>query len=273
MRSIFSYAFAIIGVCSLVYGQAALADDGGISFGGSPHLLSGHASVAMQSEVVHIDVADKTIKVDCDFVFHNSGPAATVRMGFPDDGLGAAEPYQGDPLPPLSKLHATFTSYESYVDGKKVPTKIIAGADREHYWHVKTVTFKANSDCHIRDVYRLPPGAQVTSDNGMYQQTSYILHTGSSWHGPIGKAELVVTFAPNTVHAPIKLMSISSVTEHDISKVKWPTEPRGLIVYQGPCTPTIDGQSLHFTKSNFRPTEKDDILLYYAYRKLTNMPQ
>ena len=79
--------------------QAARADDGGISFGGSPHLLKGHATVAMKSEVVKMDVHDKVIKVDCRFLFHNSGPACTVRMGFPDEGTGAAEPYQGFPVP------------------------------------------------------------------------------------------------------------------------------------------------------------------------------
>ncbi|HEY9719722.1 MAG TPA: hypothetical protein V6C69_19740, partial [Trichormus sp.] len=184
--------------CTIAFLIAAIpanADDGGISFGGSPHLMSGHVSVAMQSEVVHMNIGDKLIKVDCEFVFNNSGPAATVRMGFPDQGQGAAEPYQGDPLPPLSKLKATFRSYDSYVDGKKVPTKLIPGSDREHFWHTKTVTFKANSDCHIHDVYTLEPGAQMTSENGMYRQTSYTLHTGSSWHGPIGSADIVVTFA------------------------------------------------------------------------------
>ncbi len=96
------------------------ADDGGISFGGSPHLLKGHKSVSMRTEQIRIDVHEKIINVDCKFVFHNDGPACTVRMGFPDEGLGAAEPYQGFPVPTGAKLKATFESYVSYVDGKKL---------------------------------------------------------------------------------------------------------------------------------------------------------
>jgi hypothetical protein len=250
---------------------SARADDGGISFGGSPHLMSGHASVAMQSEVVHMDIGDKQIKVDCQFVFHNSGPAATVRMGFPDQGKGAAEPYQGDPLPPLSKLKATFITYDSYVDGKKVPTKLIPGSDREHFWHTKTVTFKANSDCHIHDVYTLEPGAQMTSENGMYRQTSYTLHTGSSWHGPIGSADIIVTFAPDVMQAPIELMPLSSVPKKDPEEMKWTEQPNGLVVYDGPCKPTVDGLTLRFSKKSFRPTNNDDIFLCYGFKKVTNM--
>src|SRR5271170_2146618 len=150
----------------LSFGGGANADDGGISFGGSPQLLSGHASVAMQSEVVQIEVHDKVIKADCNFEFHNNGPACTVRMGFPDEGLGAAEPFQGEPLPKGKDLHATFLSYDSYVDGKKVPTELVPTDDRSLFWHTKTVTFKGNSECKIRDVYTLPPGAQVTNENG-----------------------------------------------------------------------------------------------------------
>lgn len=260
--------------CTIAFLIAAIpanADDGGISFGGSPHLMSGHVSVAMQSEVVHMNIGDKLIKVDCEFVFNNSGPAATVRMGFPDQGQGAAEPYQGDPLPPLSKLKATFRSYDSYVDGKKVPTKLIPGSDREHFWHTKTVTFKANSDCHIHDVYTLEPGAQMTSENGMYRQTSYTLHTGSSWHGPIGSADIVVTFAPNVVQAPIVLMPLNSVPKKDIEGMKWTEQPKGLVVYDGPCKPTVDGLTLRFSKKSFRPTNDDDIYLFYGFKKVTNM--
>jgi hypothetical protein len=249
----------------------ARADDGGISFGGSPHLLTGHATVAMKDEVVKMDVQEKVIKVDCKFLFHNSGPACIVRMGFPDEGQGAAEPYQGDPVPTGPNLKATFLSYESWVDGKKVPTKLIPTNDRSLYWHAKTVTFKANSDCIIRDVYSLPPGAQVTSENGMYQQTSYVLHTGASWHGPIGRAEIIVKFAPDVVQAPIQLKAMSSLTNHSLEHLKWSTFPKGTVIYEGPSTPSLDGNTLRFVRTNVVPTKKDDVHLYYGFRMLPNI--
>jgi hypothetical protein len=261
-------------VSSLCPGKA-LADDGGISFGGSPHLLKSHASVSMQSEVVTIDVHEDVINVDCQFVFHNQGPACTVRMGFPDQGLGAAEPYQGDPVPTGPKLHATFLSYDSYVDGKKVPTKVVPTNSRSLYWHVKTVTFKGHADCLVHDVYKLPPGAQDTSENGMYRQTYYILHTGASWHGPIQRAEIVVNFAPDSLTQPIILKTVKSVGAQNLEHLKWsklvaPDKLKSLVFYDGPCAPTIEKNTLRFVRTNFEPTEKDDVHLFYAFRKLGN---
>lgn len=245
----------------------ARADDGGISFGGNPHLLKGHATVAMKNEVVKMDVGEKTIKVDCNFVFHNSGPTCTVRVGFPDEGTGAAEPYQGDPVPKNPK--ATFITYDSWVDGKKVKTELVPTNDRSLYWHAKTVTFKANSDCVIRDVYTLPPGAQVTNENGLYQQTSYVLHTGASWHGPIGRAEIIVNFAPNLVSKPMVARFLYNTLPSDM---KWSTLPPLTILYEGLSQPKVEKNTLHFIRTNFKPTKQDDIHLYYGYKKLTNMP-
>lgn len=248
---------------------SARADDGGITFGGNPHLLKGHATVAMKDEVVKMDVGEKEIKVDCKFLFHNSGPACTVRVGFPDEGTGSAEPYQGEPVPKNPK--ASFVTYESWVDGKKVKTELVPTNDRSLYWHAKTVTFKANNDCVIRDVYTLPPGAQVTNENGLYQQTYYVLHTGASWHGPIGRAEIIVNFAPDLVAKPMVVKALSSLKNPSLYDVKWSTLPAKTILYEGPSQPKVQGNTLRFVRSNFEPTKADDVHLYYAYKKLTNM--
>jgi hypothetical protein len=261
--------FAVISSVGLA--SIARADDGGISFGGNPHLLKSHASVAMQSEVVKMDIQKKIITVDCRFVFHNSGPACIVRMGFPDQGLGAEEPYQGSPVPKGPELHGTFKSYISYVDGKKVPTTVVPTNDRSLYWHAKTVNFKAKSDCIIRDVYTLAPGAQVTSENGMYNQTYYVLHTGASWHGPIEKAEIVVNFSPDSLTGPIQLKPMSALPDHDLSHLKWSQITVGTLLYEGPSEAKLEGQTIRFVRTNFRPDKKDDVHLYYGYRKLTNM--
>jgi hypothetical protein len=261
-----SLAAILISAC----GAGARADDGGISFGGSPHLLTGHASVSMQSEVVRIDIHKEIINVDCKFVFHNSGPASTVRMGFPDEGQGAEEPYQGFPVP-KHNLKAGFETYKSYVDGKQVPTKLVPTNDRTLYWHTKTVTFKPKSDCIIRDVYTVKPGAQVTNENGLYRQTSYVLHTGASWHGPIGKAEIIVTFAPDAVPEEILLKPFSSLTEKRLQDLKWSLLPRGTVIYDGLGEPKLAGRTLTYVRTNFKPDKKDDLHLYYGWKVLTNM--
>lgn len=257
-------------VLALLAAPETRADDGGISFGGSPHLLKGHASVAMKDEVVTMSVSEKVVKVDCTFVFHNSGPACTVRVGFPDEGQGSAEPYQGDPVPKNPK--GTFITYDSWVDGKKVKTEVVPTNDRSLYWHAKTVTFKAHSDCIIRDVYTLPPGGQVTSENGVYSQTYYVLHTGASWLGPIGHAEINVTFAPDLVSKPLIVKAKNTVRKGQFNELKWSSLPERAIVFEGTSEPEVRGNTLHFVRSNFEPTSKDDIHLYYCYKQTTNMP-
>ena len=249
---------------TLLSTNSALADDGGISFGGNPHLLKGHATVAMQSEIVKMDVGEKSIKVDCKFVFHNNGPACTVRVGFPDEGQGNAEPYQGDPVPKNPK--ATFITYDSWVDNKKVKTEIVTTNDRSLYWHAKTVTFKANSDCIIRDVYTLPPGGQVTSENGGYSQTYYVLHTGASWHGPIGHADIFVKFAPGLISKPISIMPKNAAKTNQYKEVLWSKLPPHAILYEASKAPKVEGDTLHFVLDSFKPTKQDDVRLYYNFK-------
>jgi hypothetical protein len=257
-------------VALLAITQSAPADDGGISFGGAPHLLKGHASVAMASEVVKMDIGDELIKVDCQFVFHNSGPACTVRVGFPDQGLGAEEPYQGEPVP-KKNVHGTFLTYDSWVDGKKVPTKVAPAEDRSVFWHAKTVTFKAHGDTRIHDVYTLKPGAQMTNENGLYRQTYYVLHTGSSWHGPIGKADVIITFGKNTIKDPIELKPFGTLPDKDLQHMKWSALPAGTLIFEGPCAPKLNGRTITFSRNNFKPTDKDDVHLYWGFKFCTNM--
>jgi hypothetical protein len=227
----------------------------------------------MKSEVVRMDIHQQLIKVDCNFVFHNSSKAAaTVRMGFPDQGMGAAEPYQGDPLP-TKNLKATFLTYESYVDGKKVPTKLVPTNDRSLFWHTKMVTFKPESDCIIRDTYTLKPGAQMTNEDGMYRQTSYVLHTGASWHGPIGKAEIIINMGTDALKEAPELKPLSALPDQDLQHMKWSELPKNIVVYDGPSKPTLEGRTIRFTVSNLRPTKKDDIILYYGFKLNTNMPK
>ena len=76
----------------LALGVRASANDGGIHMGGSPGLLHGHPTVTMTGEVIKMTVDDAKVTVDCRFVFTNNGPACTVRMGFPDQGVGADDP-------------------------------------------------------------------------------------------------------------------------------------------------------------------------------------
>jgi len=137
-------------LCALVLSASSFADDGALTAGGSPGLVSGHPSVVMQRERVVLTAGLKTVHVDCTFVFHNEGPSCTVRMGFPDLAEGAegtdyyerldAAKENGRTLPPWEGL----IGFASWVDGKRVRTTLIRGNRGVDSWHAKTVLLKLN---------------------------------------------------------------------------------------------------------------------------------
>jgi hypothetical protein len=254
--------FAVSAAALAILAPSARADDGAISFGGLPRLLSGSTSVAMQSEIVRMTVGSRTVTVDCRFVFKNSGPACTVRMGFPDQGDGDESDSTG--------TKGTFLTYQSSVDGVPVPTEVLQGTSSDHFWHAKTVHFDRGSVRLVHDIYTTYLGDQIASSgDAAYDQTYYVLHTGSSWRGVIGRAEVDVTFLPGTTLLPIRLLPLSAIPGNNPALWSWSAARPGTVVYRGPCKPLVSGNKLVFIRKNFKPQYLDDILLYFHYRSLT----
>lgn len=277
LHELFSFRALFVGLVSLgaLSGvpMQAFANDGGISMGGSPRLLSGHPSVTMTSEVINIVVdKDERYKVDCQFVFTNEGPAFTVRMGFPDVGEGVGDPDEElDPKEVLNTPpHTTFTSFRSYVDGRRVATKLIRANEEGHYWHTKLVRFPAHSVRRIRDVYTQRLGGGIfTLDggkNGYMKQVAYTLHTGSSWHGSIGRSEVNITFRSKAIPQPLQLIPLNTISKTYPNELRVNSISPNAVTWKGPCAPQIQGKTLHFVRTNWRPTAKDDLLLTYDYR-------
>ena len=255
-------AFVFVAVCFA--GSVAHANDGGIAFGGSPKLLSGHPTVRMESELIQMNVGEKTVVVDCKFIFVNNGPACKVRMGFPDQGVGASDPDEENARdwkksPPVT----TFTSFQSWVNGGEVPTKLIRANEPGKFWHTKTVTFPANSRTVIRDLYHVPVGGgfvgSINGDAIPGDETSYIVHTGSSWKGTIGRTEIVVKFNRKGMSGPL-------IPVKGEPKVKFDKEPY-VVYYTGISEPVVDGTTFRFIRKNWRPNEKDDLYLAFAKSK------
>lgn len=248
----------VIGASSM-----ALADDADISFGGSPRMLSGKTTVVMQSEVVTMTVGSETVDVDCRFVFRNDGPGCTVRMGFPDSGRGASDPteYESETG---KKSNGTFRSFVSYVDGKPVSTSIDRDSESKgDLWHTKVVHFDRGQTVNVRDVYRTIVSSQVNVSPG-YQggnySTFYVLHTGASWAGKIGRAEVIVHMKRS---AGIRLRSYASAGNPDPYKIAWSKYPSGTVLWRGPSTPTVSGNTIRFVRTNFEPGYIDDVLLFF----------
>ena len=250
----------VFGLTFVLAGGAALANDGGLAFGGSPGLLQGHPTVAMQSEIINVTVADDSVSVDCQFVFRNDGVACTVRMGFPDVGEGAEDPdEEADPKTVLkTPAKTTFQSFVSYVNGKKVATQLIRANEAGHFWHSKTVKFPAHSVVKVRDVYtqRVSGGIAI---KGSYASAGYVLHTGSSWHGSIGRSEINVLFKRKSVTGPLEPLVLTGFAgDRDWSQVKG-----NQVYYVGPAKPSVKGKNLQFVRTKWKPKNGDDIFLYF----------
>ena len=265
-----SAVLASAGFCCA--GATASANDGGISMGGSPGLLGSHPSVRMASELIKISVRGNRVRADCRFVFVNSGPACRVRMGFPDRGEGADDPDEESDPEKVMKTppHTTFDSFASWVDGRPVGTRLIRADLPGSYWHAKTVRFPGHSAVHIRDVYTQTLGGGIVSAGGgvgSAAQVAYVLHTGASWHGAIGRTEVAIELPDPK---PSRQLMLRSTAAASISgngrdlRGRLPSE--NTVIWKGPCTPTVSGSTIRFVRTNWRPVEADDIELTYGFK-------
>src|SRR5271156_6732257 len=108
-------AAILVLVISLPSYTPAWADAARISAGGAVHQMHGGGTVSMESEIVRIKITEQLQEVDCTFNFENTGPACSVRIGFPDFTN----------IPDLTSeetatiLKPSFLTYQCYVDGKE----------------------------------------------------------------------------------------------------------------------------------------------------------
>ena len=157
-------------------------DSAVVGVGGVIKPMESHPSIVLRSHVVKIKLAPTHADVDCTFVLHNTGKATSVLIGFPESGGGAIEvPTTG------------FQYFRSYVDGKRVPVRVQQqrrDVDPGGYfrWYLKRVRFGAGQTRVIRNVYRAPLGAISNGEEFFH----YILVTGASWKGKIGRSDIIV---------------------------------------------------------------------------------
>ena len=92
----------ILFVLTLLVSAAAFADDGAVQgVGGAIRAMKEHPSVLMETMAVAIQVnSEREARVDCHFVFRNTGPATTVRMGYTTLTAAECAPPPESPLAP-----------------------------------------------------------------------------------------------------------------------------------------------------------------------------
>lgn len=252
----------------LALSVAAHADDGFLTYGGSPRLLSNHPSIRMARERVVIDVRPEGYHVEATFVFRNDGPACNVRMGFPDrddnpDTIALDQREQakaaGQNAPALTALKG----FRSWVDGKPVKTLLLPDANGYWAWHAKDVAFRRGATRTVRVAYDADGGGATASPKYV-REAAYVLHTGASWHGPIGHAEVVVRFAKGTLGGPIRLVRLKGkTTGYDLTD--WAKRPKGAVVWKGYAKPTVHGREIRFVRRSFEPKRADDVSVVFGY--------
>ncbi len=171
-------------VCLLVLlagAAAACADDSAVQgVGGAMQPMKEHPSIVMDEMIVSISLTPDQAVVHCSFAFRNTGPATTVRMGFPERGHPTDD----------HKSPRGFSAFRTTVDGKKARARIegldISPEESWRRWRVKSVPFAANQRRRVEVDYRAPTGG--SSDASRFFE--YEVSTGASWKGPIGYARV-----------------------------------------------------------------------------------
>ncbi len=222
----------------------------------------------MQSEVVLLDIGPRDVKADCQFVFKNTGPACTLRMGFPD---GDSQREQEQEESGSTKLKSVFSSFDSFVDGRRVETALVRGKDYD--WHAKTVSFAANGIRRVREVYTVPLGMDDSAQQEHYT-AYYVLQTGASWRGPIGRMEVVARFrrshrahpTPGNTFQDVRPVSRHALGDAAFYKAAWTRPAEEVVVYNGPGAPRVEHNVLRWVRTNIRPTEKDDVFLTFKMK-------
>jgi hypothetical protein len=157
-------------------------DSAVVGVGGVIKPMENHPSIVLRSHVVKVKITPEYADVDCTFVLHNTGKATRVLIGFPESGGGdIVVPKMG------------FEYFRSYVDGKRVQVRVQEqrrDVDPGGYfrWYLKRVRFGAGQTRVIRNVYRAPLGGISTGQSFFH----YVLTTGASWKGKIGRSDIIV---------------------------------------------------------------------------------
>jgi hypothetical protein len=260
---------SLLGLLLLSLAMPALANDGWVGYGGAPRLMKeGHPTIRMVSEEVWVTVRKERVVVQCDFVFRNEGAATKVRIGFPD--------YDTDThIDPKTGPRTTFNWFQAFVDGRRVKTKLELDKD-ELGWQVKEVAFGRNQVRKLRNRYEVPTGGMNLKSHpddtyDLVNRFSYVLHTGSSWKGTIGRSDVYVFFAHDAPlpPGPLRLVTDAPAFSDDgeAEAQFWKSNRNG-VAARGPSNPVLVGpRTLRFTRKNWRPTKDDDLYLTFGYER------
>lgn len=168
-----------------------LGDDGVFRGVGGAVVPWNAEHVRMAAEEVVLDLADpQVVHGTCFFVMVNDGPADTLLIGFPENSP-AVWSREGMITQPSLLTELTITDDGERVTTREMPvadlpgdppaaSRARLGYDRAHVW---TCAFAPGETRVLRTEYRHPVSATVANPVVLH----YVLTTGASWAGTIGK--------------------------------------------------------------------------------------
>jgi hypothetical protein len=232
-----------------------LADDGYAGGVGENPMPQNSKDIVMDSEVVNVILHKEFAEVECAYRFRNEGEAQTVIMGFPnqtrleiDDGIRS---------PGIGMFRA-------FADGKELPVRLstvnlkdgdpgIAKYGKKSGWFFHNVPFKKGETKVVVNKYIADHGATANWKAALHG-FGYVLRTGASWKGVIGKADINVTFAGD--------VSWNNLVMGDEYYAEYGEKPPADYVTSQRIEPknfkkNKNGLSWSFT--NLEPDEKNDI--------------
>ncbi len=173
----------VTSVLVLFTGVARANDTAIWGVGGAIRPMQEHPSIIMEKMDLRVDIHPEIGRARCDYVLQNTGPATTVRMGFPETVTG-----------PHAGRRRGFLAFATTVDGHAVPARVegkpVEGPVDTIRWRVKTVRFGAGQRRRIRVLYTSELG--ITLGNKQRRVFGYKIQTGASWKGPIGSVRVRV---------------------------------------------------------------------------------
>jgi len=250
----------------VVAAACAEADDGIPYRFGAPRLMHGESNIRMVLEFVSADVFRDHADVHCRFVLANDGPPVDARIGFPG---GSDNSYDDGSSPKPSLEH-----FRSAVDGKPVSTRVefsSTGSGQAPLYHAKSVHFAMHQTRVVEDWYTgdLSGGGTNTlvssrkngQENLYVSQFEYVMGSGGSWKGNILQATVVVRFMePRFRH-------LQGFPESQFGPPLQSTRlnrlPREGVIWAGFATPGLDGNGMTFQRTNFKPTDRDNVHLWF----------
>ncbi|MCK4777647.1 MAG: DUF4424 family protein, partial [Actinomycetia bacterium] len=135
--------------------------------------------IIMEEETVKIKMTKYGADVECEYIFRNTGPAQTVVMGFPEirDEEGEMD------SSPVENFKAYDKDKPLAVEVKEIPIK--EENQGYKYWYTHKVIFDAGETKTVRNTFHAPLSGSIADFSVTYIR--YILETGSTWKGNIGK--------------------------------------------------------------------------------------